>query len=340
MPNSMPSGSAVRGAGASDLYISTPGTNTSVTVASLPVDGRTLYVRLWSLIAGGWQYNDYSYTAYTAPSGSLAVITSPPNHSILTSSAVTFQWSAGAAVQQYVLWIGSTAIGSNDLYTSTPSTSTSATVNSLPVDGRTLYVRLWSLIGSWQYNDYTYTAYTASAGSLAVMTSPPNRSTLTSSSATFQWSTGSGVQQYVLWIGSGGTGFNDLYVSTPSTGASAAVTGLPTDGRTLYVRLWSLIGSWQHNDYTYTAYTGNLAVMSSPANLSTLTSFSATFQWTTGTGVKQDVLWIGSAGVGSSDLYVSTPATATSAAVTGLPANGETLYVRLWSLVSAGWAIE
>jgi hypothetical protein len=32
------------------------------------------------------------------------------------------------------------------------------------------------------------------------------------------------------------------------------VTGLPTDGRTIHVRLWSLIGSgWQFRDYTYTA---------------------------------------------------------------------------------------
>jgi hypothetical protein len=30
----------------------------------LPTDGRTLYVRLWSLVSGAWQFNDYTYTAF------------------------------------------------------------------------------------------------------------------------------------------------------------------------------------------------------------------------------------------------------------------------------------
>ena len=33
------------------------------TVTGLPVDGRTLYVRLWSVIGGVWSFTDYTYTA-------------------------------------------------------------------------------------------------------------------------------------------------------------------------------------------------------------------------------------------------------------------------------------
>ncbi len=41
------------------------GTNrTTVTVAGLPTNGNTVYVRLWSLINGAWQYIDYTYTAF------------------------------------------------------------------------------------------------------------------------------------------------------------------------------------------------------------------------------------------------------------------------------------
>jgi len=64
------------GAGATDywLYVGTTvggaqllnqdrGTSLSATVANLPVNGSPVYVRLWSLIAGSWVYNDYTYTA-------------------------------------------------------------------------------------------------------------------------------------------------------------------------------------------------------------------------------------------------------------------------------------
>jgi hypothetical protein len=58
-----------------------------------------------------------------------------------------------------VLGIGSTGVGSYDLFNSTPITATQASVTNLPTNGETLYARLYSLInGAWQYHDYTYTA--------------------------------------------------------------------------------------------------------------------------------------------------------------------------------------
>ena len=134
-------------------------------------------------------------------------------------------------------------------------------------------------------------------------------------------------------------GSYNLFNSTPITATQVSVSGLPTNGETLYARLYSLInGAWQYNDYTYTATaTPTLAVLTSPAPSSTLTSSSATFQWTAGTGVTQYVLGIGSTGVGSYDLYNSTPITATQASVTGLPINGETLYARIYSMINGAW---
>src|ERR1017187_5298131 len=232
------------GAGSANL-VATGGTSTSYTATGLPTDGRTLYVRLWSLVNGTWQFNDYTYTACT---GSPATMSSPANGTTLGSSTVTFQWTAGTA-SQYGLWIGSTGVGSANL-AATGGTSTSYTATGLPTDGRTLYVRLWSLVnGIWQFNDYTYTACT---GSPATMTSPANGTTLGSSTVTFQWTPGT-ASQYGLWIGSTGAGSANL-VATGGTSTSYTATGLPTDGRTLYVRLWSLVnGIWQFNDYTYTA---------------------------------------------------------------------------------------
>ena len=39
------------------------GTNTNVTLSNMPHGGQVLYVRLWSLLSNGWQYNDYYYFA-------------------------------------------------------------------------------------------------------------------------------------------------------------------------------------------------------------------------------------------------------------------------------------
>jgi len=273
-------------------------------------------------------------TVTVTAGGTPAVLTSPTPGSTLTSSSATFQWTAGTGVTQYVLGIGSTGVGSYNLYNSTPITATQASVTGLPTNGETLYARLYSLIsGTWQYHDYTYTA----AATPAVLTSPTPGSTLTSSSATFQWTAGTGVTQYVLGIGSTGLGSYNLYNSTPITATQASVTGLPTNGTTLYARLYSMInGAWQYNDYTYIA-AATPAVLTSPTPGTALTSSSATFQWTAGTGVTQYVLGIGSTGVGSYNLYNSTPITATQASVTGLPTNGETLYARLYSLINGAW---
>jgi hypothetical protein len=87
-----------------------------------------------------------------------AVITSPTPGTTLFSSTTTFTWSAGSGVSQYYVHIGST-FAAADLYNQTQGTNHSVTMNGLPTDGRTLYVRLWSLIGGgWQFNDYTYAA--------------------------------------------------------------------------------------------------------------------------------------------------------------------------------------
>jgi hypothetical protein len=59
------------------------------------------------------------------------------------------------------------------------------------------------------------------------------------------------VAEYWLYVGTT-PGNNDLYSQSQGLNRTGTVTGLPTDGRTLYVRLWSRIGGvWQGNDYTY-----------------------------------------------------------------------------------------
>jgi serine protease len=286
-------------AGGSDLYSMNQGAGLSVTISGLPTNGSTLYVRLWSLIAGVWGYNDYTYTA-SSTAGTKAQMSSPTSGSTLTSSTVTFSWTAGTEVTQYHLYIGTTADGS-DLYSMNQGAGLSVTISGLPTNGSTLYVRLWSLIaGSWGYNDYTYTASSV-AGTKAQMSSPTSGSTLTSSTITFSWTAGTEVTQYHLYIGTTAGG-SDVYSMNQGASLSVTVAGLPTNGSTLYVRLWSLIaGSWGYNDYTYTASSaaGTKAQMSSPTYGSTLTSSTVTLSWTAGTGVTQYHPYIGTTAGGA-----------------------------------------
>jgi hypothetical protein len=87
----------------------------------------------------------------------------------------------------------------------------------------------------------------------AQITSPAPRSTLTSSTQTFGWSTGTGVSSYRLDVGNT-AGATDFYAGAPTTNLSAQVTGLPTDGRTIWARLSSNIGgTWQTRDESYIA---------------------------------------------------------------------------------------
>src|SRR3974377_21043 len=86
----------------------------------------------------------------------------------------------------------------------------------------------------------------------AALTTPAPGSTLPGASVTFVWSTGTGVTQY--WLGIRSMSGNTDICSSPAGTSTGATVVLPTDGRTLYVRLWSSLGgAWQYQDATYTA---------------------------------------------------------------------------------------
>ena len=316
--------------GGSDVYNSSTGTNLSATVNGLPINGQTLYVRLWWLNGGVWGSTDYTYNAATPQ---LAALTTPTPGSVLpaASSSVTFGWTSGLGVTQYWLYVGSTPGGFN-FYNASIGTALSATTL-VPVDGRTIYVRLWSLTeGLWQFTDYTYKAGTGG------LTAPAPQAILSGSSVTFTWSANAASTQYWLFVSGTGLGGSELYNQSTGTALSAGVTGLPTDGRTIYVRLWYLTGGqWLYSDYLYTASgAAQRPLMSAPAPGATLAGTSQTFGWSAGTGASQYWLYVGSS-VGGNDLYNQSTGTNLSAGVNNLPTDGRTLYIRLWFLSGTTW---
>jgi hypothetical protein len=311
----------------------------TVTVNSLPTNGSAVYATLYSLISGNWTPNAYIYAGYNS-AGASGVITIPVSGSTLMGSSVTFNWTAGSAASAYWLDVGSTAGGNNYYSSGNLGNVLTVTVNSLPTNGSAVYATLYSLIsGNWTPNAYIYTGYN-STGAGGVITTPASGSTLTGSSVTFDWMAGAAASAYWLDVGSSSGGNN--YYSSGNLGnvLTTTASGLPTDGSTIYVTLYSLIsGVWSGNAYTYTALTptGGLAAMTSPVPGATLSGTTMTFTWSSDSSATGYWVDIGST-AGGNDVYSSgNLGTATTTTVSTLPANGNTIYVSLYSYVGGQW---
>ena len=321
-------GTSVGTANLANIGFSSSTTQATVT---LPTNGATIYVQLWTQFSGGnLLSNSYTYTEFTVTA---AAITTPANTSTLTSASTTFNWSAGSGgVTGYYLWIGTSA-GTANLANIGLSSSTSQATVTLPTNGATIYVQLWTQFsgGDLLSNSYTYTEVNVAA---ATMTSPAPGSTLTSASTTFTWSAGSGgVTGYYLWVGTSAGTANLANIGVTGT---SVTENLPTNGATIYVELWTKLssGALLSNSYTYIEANVTAAVMTSPAPGSTLTSASTTFTWSAGSGgVTSYYLWVGTS-AGTANL-ANIGVTGTSVTV-NLPTSGATIYVELWTKLSSG----
>ncbi len=156
--------------------------------------------------------------------------------------------------------------------------------------------------------------------------SPAPGTTLPGQSATFSWTATAGATQYQVKAGSQ-LGLGDYFTGTTSS-TSLNLTGLPCDGRTVYVQVAAMVGgSFQTpSQYIYTASSGCAALLS-PANGSTLVFSTVTFTWAPATGADQYQLLVGN-GTGLSDIFGSTT-TGTSFTVNNIPCDGRTIYVQL-----------
>jgi hypothetical protein len=295
-------------------------TATSQTVTGLPTDGSTIYVTLGTVVNGNPQWNTYTFTT-----GGKAVLLSPASGSTLNGSSVTFTWTSVPSAAAYLLGVGTapkdTSIFGQGL------TGTSQTVTGLPTDGSTIYVTLGTMVNSnMLVNTYTFTGAggAIATGGKAELLKPAANTTLDSSTVTFTWNTVPGATGYALVVG---TAPNDTSILEKTlTATSQTVTGIPTDGSTIYVTLGTLLnGNMSLNTYTFT--TGGKAVLLSPAPGSTLNGSSVTFTWTSVPSAGGYVLGVGTAPNDAS--IFGQGLTATSQTVTGLPTDGSTVYVTL-----------
>jgi len=317
------------GVNSNNLYSSGVITSTSTTVTKLPLNGATVYGRLYTEINGIWLHQDYTFTA-AAP----ATLTTPTQQSTLPGPYTTFTWTTPAGAAGYQLWLGTTGVNSQNLFSSGIMYVNTTLRTNMPTNGETVYARLYSDYGgTWVHSDYTFTA-----ANQAAPVSPAASGTLAGPTETFTWTaaTGSSANAYQLWLGTTGVASQNVYSSGVIFTTSVTRTNMPTNGETLYARLYTdYDGVWVHEDYTLTAAAA--AVLISPAPSGTLTGSSEPFTWSAGTGASDYQLWIGSTGVGSQNLYSSGAITATTVTPTGLPTTGATLNVRLYTELGGVW---
>ena len=196
-------------------------------------------------------------------------------------------------------------------------------------------LRLWTqLAGNWTYNDYTYTA--VSQNSKATL-SAPTGTTLSSEAVTFYWNASTGATAW--WLDVGTTqGQGNIFGANTALATSQTVTGLPTTGGTVYVRLWTQSGGvWIYNDYTFTAANQSVkAAMISPVAGSTLPGASVTFSPGTPGWAATTLLARRGHGPRAGNIFSANVALATSQTVNGIP-GARTIYVRLWTLLAGNW---
>lgn len=115
----------------------------------------------------------------------------------------------------------------------------------------------------------------AQPASAAIMSSPTPGNTLSGNSQMFIWQGAQGALGYELLVGST-FGNADIFTGTYGSALNGLATNLPTDGRTLYVRLTTLIANGSlHNDYAYKASNLGLPRVSSSSAIVNAASFEA-----------------------------------------------------------------
>ena len=88
------------------------------------------------------------------------------------------------------------------------------------------------------------------------MSSPTPGTVLSGASVTFTWNAANGATAYWLDVGTVQGQGNISAGQLANTVTTKTVTGIPTNGAPIYVRLWTQFNgsTWQYIDYAYTAF--------------------------------------------------------------------------------------
>ncbi len=330
-----------------DIYSSSQGTNTSVVVTGIPLNGETIYARLAYRLDNRWFYVDSDYLAKGPQAASNARLISPVAGSTITTNDVTFEWNVidDEKESEYFFQYGRQQGTWDELIKvqKPEEGNPSVRIRSIDLDNNPIYIRLLILYdGNWIYEDVQFQASDPLTNvSTTSMSSPADGTTLTNSSVTFEWTGDSQVQEYRLQAG-WTQGSTTIYDQSQGVNTSATLTDIPLRGDTVYVRLMTKIGGqWTSQDYQYptsnTVAAGRIVshVVGSVIKTSDMTlQFSDLGQTISGAWIR-----VGTS-EGQGDIFTRSLGTSTSVDITNIPLDGNQFYVRFWFNINQTFVVE
>ncbi|MCA9610547.1 MAG: hypothetical protein KC619_33355 [Myxococcales bacterium] len=206
------------------------GAATTAVVRNLPSTGERVYVRLFSRFGDTELSTDASFVAYRTIEPRARLIF--PDRQ-LPGSWSFFAWHEVDAALEYRLEVGTLTEPAR--YHSSSTGDTFSFVAGLPADGREVIARLHTRGPSgWSTFAAIHRTWTAPEWA-ATITAPVSGDTLPGRQAVFRW-TDSGARAHWLVV-EDETG---IVAAVSSEDTRARVTGLPIDGRQVWVALYSL----------------------------------------------------------------------------------------------------
>jgi hypothetical protein len=200
----------------------------------------------------------------------VATMNSPTPGSVLISPT-TFTWTTVTGADAYRLMVGSSP-GTTQYFdnASIAPTQNSAKVNTIPCGGPVYVTLITKYGGDWlPAQSYTYKSQT----NCAVLVTPPYifGEVLPGTSVVFGWSgaPANSVYQFDVSDKVNPIGQGDVFTASNISATNVIVSGIPCDGRTIYVQLSTLGASgWQNPVlYTYKACKAVNNVRASPTTL-------------------------------------------------------------------------
>ncbi len=313
-----------------------------VTVNNLPDNGADIVVLVWSQYKGWWvrTYDDLISVQLVEN----ASLTSHTDKQTLSTNSQTFTWNDVGA-EQYELRLvtrdpkGWFQIFHQETY---DGSTTSATINDLPINGAEILFRLRTKHSGWASKHYTFTG--PGLVSDAELNSHVNFGQLTSDVETFSWNEVTEAEEYHLKIKSytlEGRDFFDEDYDTYIT--QETISGLPQNGAEFFLSLSTKVnGFWAHKHYRLKG-SGTLqdANITSHTSYETITTPTTTISWdnvasdgyrlivsdrsTTPKVVVHDQIYDKST---------------TSALIENLPKNANNLFVEIFTNHDDWWAIK
>ncbi len=251
------------------------------------------------------------------------------------------EWSIPDGADRFDVVLGSTGYGSNDIRQSNTIAENRLQLTALPDGIDNVYAKLWSRVdGQWRAVHYRFKTDNATRTRASIY-SPIPGDKIAGDTIVFRWYNPPGTTQVDLLAGTQGPGSTDLRQSQPlTTRSSITLNNVPLQPSILYVRVLTYNGSWQYEDFEFEA--NQRAELLSPVAQNRLSGSEVEFVWDSPPGVRSIDILAGTTGPGSTDIRASNVVSSDQGQllVENLPATGQTLYVRFWSLTIDGWKLQ